>query len=289
MIANGRVLSLARMAFPLLADRGIAALAFKGPFQQRQLHGDPFFSRSSDLDLLVARDHFAAAVRVLEDYGFVRREETSPWWTRALGEVHFSHPDGGVIDLHHRLQQPGCPPPRDLTRFLQSPARERVGEVAITVPTTAQSLLIGMINFVKEFAHRRPSARYAFDVAAGLLRLSDPERREFAALVADQGLVGTVGLATVLCETVFDLDLPLPGPLVRRARPPWAERTGLLAMVFDPDGGATAWPRRRAILWAMCSGPPGPPGPARTAEFARETARMIASETLRLASHRSSH
>lgn len=287
VISNGRVLGLARMAFPLLAASGIDALAFKGPFQQRQLHGDPFFCRSSDLDLLVPRERFADAIDVLEASGFVRREETSFWWTRALGEVHLAHEEGGVIDLHHRLQQPGCPPPRDLGQFLQSSARERLGEVEIVVPTRAQSLLIAAVNFVKEFVHRRPAGRYGYDVAAGLLRLSEPERREFARLACEQELVGTIGLATVLCEAVFALDLPLPPPLARRGLPDWAEpRANLLAMVFDPDGAATRWPRRRTILWHLCS---GPPGTARAAEYARESARMVASEALRRALNNSSH
>lgn len=283
MISNGRVLGLARMAFPILERAGIAALAFKGPFQHRQLHGDPFFFRSGDLDLLVARSQFTAALGVLEANGFLRRAETSPWWTRALGEVHLTHPEGGVIDLHHRLQQPGCPPPRDLDAFLAGSAREQLGEVAICVPTPAQSLLIATLNFVKEFTHRRLSARYAYDLADGLLRLPQEERNAFAALACAQGLAGTAALAVTLAEALFGLELPLPPPLRRRALPDWAEPEALRAMVFDPEGAGTRWPRRRTILWAMCS---APAGPARTPEYAREVARMFASEALRRASGR---
>lgn len=279
MIANGRVLGLARIAFPVLGREGIAALAFKGPFQHRQLLGDPFFCRANDLDLLVARDRFGDALAVLEANGFVRREETSPWWTRSLGEVHLRHRQGGVIDLHHRLQQPGCPPPRDLGQFLAAPAQERLGEVTISLPSRPQSLLICAINFAKEFAHRRLSARYAFAFAAGLLRLSDAEREEFGVLVRDQGLAGTVRLSIALCSVLFDLDLP--NPLGRGEVPAWATRPALLAMVFDPGGQATLWPRRRTILWAMCG---GVPGTSRAAEFAREAARMAAAEALRRAS-----
>ncbi len=279
-IANGRVMALARIAFPILDAAGIAAIAFKGPFQHRLLHGDPFFFRSGDLDLLVAREHFAAALAAFEAAGFTRREGTSAWWTNALGEVHLEHPQGGVIDLHHRLQQPGCPPPRDCGAFLRGAAREDVGGVAIAVPTHPQAVLIAMLNFIKEFAHRRPSARYAYDVAAGLLGLDEAGRRALAALVTDQRLSGTAGLAAALVERIFALDLPLPAPLQRPPLPAWAGREALLAMAFDPEAPDTPWPRRRAILWAMCSGE----GTAqRAGEFSREAARMIASEALRRA------
>lgn len=277
-IGNGRVMGLARIAFPALARAGIPAIAFKGPFQHRQLHGDPFFARSGDLDLLVSRDDFAGALAALESEGFSQREGTSAWWTSGLGEVHLVHEQGGVIDLHHRLQQPGCPAPHDTGAFLRSPQRETMGGVEIAFPSRAESVLICALNFAKEFVHRHPSARYAYGFAAGLIAMDETEHRDFAALVADQHLTGTVGFAAMLCAVVFDLRLPLATPLAPAARPAWAERDAVLAMVFEPEAPATPWPRRRAILWAMCSGA----GPAhKAAEFWREAARMIASEALR--------
>lgn len=274
-ISNGRVMSLARMAFPVLARAGVPAIAFKGPFQHRQLHGDPFFARSNDLDLLVAREDFARALAALEAEGFVRHQTTSAWWTTALGEVHLVHPQGGVIDLHHRLQQPGCPPPRDIAAFLRASRREGVGEVEFAFPDRHHTVLICALNFTKEFVHRHTSARYAYDVATALTAMDEGERGALAALAEAQNLTGTLGFAAMLCEVIFGLDLPL----ATRHRPYWAEeRDPVLAMVFAPDAPETRWPRRRAILWALCSGE-GAAG--KTAEFAREAARMIASETLR--------
>lgn len=280
-ISNGRVYGLARLAFPILARANIAAIAFKGPFQHRQIHGDPFFCRSGDLDLLVPREDFARALRALEVGGFERREDSSRWWTSALGEVHLVHPQGGVIDLHYRLQQPGCPPPRDLPRFLHEAVREQVGAVQIAVPTRGHAVLICALNLTKEFAHRRMSARYAYDFAAGVLGMDVGQRRDFAELVQHQRLTGTVGFAAALAGTIFDCELALSVPLVRRELPSWATRAAVLAMVFDPEAPGTQWPRRRAILWEMCSDA-GSAG--RAAEFAREAARMMASEALRRSS-----
>lgn len=279
-ISNGRVMALARIAFPVLARAGIAGVAFKGPYQHRQLHGDPFFCRSGDLDLLVAREDFDAALSAFEDEGFVRRIGTSAWWTSALGEVHLEHPGGGVIDLHHRLQQPGCPPPQDVGAFLRDAQRQHIGGTEIMLPTRAQAVLICALNFIKEFAHRRSSARYAYDFATGILGMDNPEREAFAALVMEQRLAGTVALAAALSERIFALALPLAPPLTARALPAWAGREALLAMAFDPDGAQTQWPRRRAVLWSMCS---GDSGAGKAAEFSREAARMIASEALRRA------
>lgn len=274
-VSNGRVYALARTAFPILAGARIAGVAFKGPFQHRRIHGDPFFARSGDLDLLVAREDFARALAAFEAEGFARRGDTTLWWTSALGEVHLVHREGGVIDLHHRLQQPGCPPPRDLGEFLREAEREQVGSVEIAVPTRVQAVLICALNLTKEFAHRRPSARYAYDFAAGVLGMDEAERRAFAALAARQRLTATVGFAAALAGTIFDIALPLAAPGMHRAFPAWASREAVLAMAFHPDGHATPWPRRRAVLWAMCSG---------AGEFSREAARMIASEALRRAS-----
>ncbi len=289
-VSNGRVLGLARIAFPILAEARIAGIAFKGPFQHRQIHGDPFFCRSGDLDLLVAREDFSAALDAFEAAGFTRREGTSPWWTSALGEVHLVHPQGGVIDLHHRLQQPGCPPPHDLAQFLHAAGRETIGGVEIAFPALAHTVLICALNLTKEFAHRKLSARYAYDFAAGLLKLAaEGQTQAFAKAAADQRLGGTVGFAAALAELIFAIDLPLAqphsGPRARRPLPGWASREAVLAMAFDPDGESTPWPRRRAVLWALCSDA----GLARrAAEFSREQARMIASEAMRLSAGASS-
>lgn len=277
-VSNGRVVALARIAFPILERAGIPVIAFKGPFQHRQIHGDPFFCRSGDLDLLVPRGAFVAALAAFEAEGFVRREGTSPWWTSALGEVHLVHPEGGVIDLHYRLQQPGCPPPHDLGHFFAQAERTTIFGVDVDVPSRGHTVLICALNLTKEFAHRRLSARYAHDFAAGIIGMDEPARREFAALAVHQRLTGTVGFAAALAGTIFGCELPLAPPLAVSPLPDWATRDAVLAMAFDPDSDNTPWPRRRAVLWALCSDT----GPVRrTAEFSREGARMIASEALR--------
>lgn len=286
-VSNGRVLGLARMAVPVLAAAGIAGTAFKGPFQHRRIHGDAYFCRSGDFDLLVARADFNAALAAFEAAGFRLRAGTNTWWTRALGEVHLVHPDGGVIDLHHRLQQPGCPPPRDLAAFLRAAESDAIGGVAVPAPDLAHSVLIAALNCAKEFAHRKASARYAYDVAAGLKRLAETgEGERLVRIAADQRLTGTLGFVAAFAARLFACSLPMPAGLAPRALPGWATREALLGMAFGPDNVETRWPRRSAVLWALCSRS-GMPG-GRIAEFVREQARMLASEGLRRAAGRSS-
>jgi len=281
MLGNTRVLTLARMVFPCFAGRDLPALAFKGPFHQRQLHGDWFTRRSSDLDILVPRARFEEALRTLESTGFRARSGTSRWWKQSLGEVHLAFPGGGVIDLHHRLQQPGCPSPRNLDEFFASAAVERLGEASIAVPSLPHALLISALNFCKELFHRKPSARYAYDFAAGVMRLPLDRHAEFAALVERQGLAGPVGFALAACQTLFG---PLPGFPAAGARHPgmaqWASRIDLLQLVFDPPSEEARWPRRRTLLWQFCGGEVS----ARCSfDFAGEAGRVALGEVLRRA------
>jgi hypothetical protein len=281
MLANTRVLALARMVFPCLTRHDIAAIAFKGPFHQRQLHGDWFTRRSSDLDILVPRASFERALQALESIGFRARSETSQWWKSSLGEVHLEFPGGGVIDLHHRLQQPGCPAPRDLDDFIKSATIERLGKARIAIPSLQHALLISALNFCKELFQRKASARYAFDFAAGLLRLPLDRQAEFDTLVHRQGLEGPVNFALTACDTLFGPLPVLPRAGARHAtKAQWARRSDLLKLVFEPQSKDACWPRRRALLWQFCGGEVS----ARCSfEFAGQAGRIAFGEVLRRA------
>lgn len=279
MLVNSRAMGLARVAFPCLERHHIPAIAFKGPFHQRQLYGDWFVRRSNDLDLLVARPRFEEALSALASVGFTMRQGTSQWWKISLGEVHCDYPGGGVIDLHYRLQQPGCPAPRHSEDFIDTAETQQLGETAIPVPSLQHALLISALNFCKELFHRKPSARYAFDFAAGILRLPPGATREFAALVRRQGLEGPVGFTSAACERLFG---PLPcliGEAERRPIPAaWAQHAQLARLVFTPDAQGLLWPRRRALLWQFCG---GKPSPRCSFDFAAQTGRIAVGEMLR--------
>ncbi|MEQ5787985.1 nucleotidyltransferase family protein [Erythrobacter sp. NFXS35] len=281
MLVNGRAMGLARVALPCLEQHHIPAIAFKGPFHQSQLYGDWFVRSSNDLDLLVPQPLFEKALSALESVGFRTRHGNSQWWKFSLGEVHCDYPGGGVVDLHHRLQQPGCPSPRDPAAFIEAAEIQQLGETAIPVPSLQHALLISALNFCKELFHRKPSARYAFDFAAGALRLSSDSRRDFAALVRQQGLEGPVNFTIAACERVFG---PLPGLNADTARrsvaAEWAQHGQFARLVFTPDAPGLRWPRRRALLWQFCGGEPS----ARCSfDFAAQAGRIALGEVLRSA------
>ncbi len=279
MLVNSRAMGLARIAFPCLEQHHIPAIAFKGPFHQRQLYDDWFVRRSNDLDLLVPHSRFEEALSALASVGFRMRPETSQWWKFSLGEVHCDYPGGGVIDLHHRLQQPGCPAPRDTADFIETAEIQQLGETSIPLPSLQHALLISALNFCKELFHRKPSARYAFDFAAGALQLSPGAGREFAALARRQGLEGPVDFTIAACESLFG---PLPDMIAASVRRPvaadWAQPAQLARLVFTPDAPGLRWPRRRALLWQFCGGEPS----ARCSfDFAAQASRIAMGEVLR--------
>jgi Uncharacterised nucleotidyltransferase len=79
----------------LLDGAGIPALPLKGVPLAERLHGDAALRESADIDVLVARERFPAAVRALEAAGSELRDE----WCDARG----------LPMLHRSLVAPGLP------------------------------------------------------------------------------------------------------------------------------------------------------------------------------------
>jgi hypothetical protein len=283
-LRNLRLVDLARRTLPRLAEEGIRAVVFKGPFLNRQLHGDTFFRPTSDLDVLVARRQFAQAVRVLEEGGLRSISgQASSWWRYGLGEVHLRHPTGGTIDLHHRVQQPGCPLARRSVDFLRAvPDFEMVGEARIPVLRPRIALLLSALNLLKGLMQREPSGDYALDVAAGMRALDQSELAQLGAFAHAQGLLQSMKVALAVTEATFGIELQVPAILRpeggREAILPqdWPVET----MVLRPDDPGLEWPRRRRLLWAMSEGH----GTfARAGNYTRDAAQALGSEVLRLA------
>jgi hypothetical protein len=103
-------LAEAGRAQSVLAAHGIGSVPLKGPVLSQTLYGDPTFRESRDLDILVAREDFGAALELLMrecHYACAVRPPQSSahlsLWLDAHKDVTLTSPQNLPIELHHRL------------------------------------------------------------------------------------------------------------------------------------------------------------------------------------------
>jgi hypothetical protein len=281
LMINSVNLSTVQRVSGALDAASVAFVVLKGPLQLRALYGDYFARPSSDLDLLVDRQDYDRAAAVLRALGYAPAERCeSHWWRHYLGEQHFL-PAGrsfATVDLHHRVQQPGCPAPRELASYIGSGYRDALGSAEVPVLSAVHTCLLAAIGFVKATFHREHSLRYLGDLAAQLLAMSDQERHGLDMVARTQGIHRLLAFAWDCAGELLPVTLP-PVPVrwpLRRL-----DRTTLAAMSLSPEDAAIAWPRRRKLLWHLCD-PIGPLG--RVGSYAREAGFAAAAEISRLAS-----
>jgi hypothetical protein len=127
----------------VLRDSRVDFVFLKGPLQQHLLYGDHFMKPSGDVDILVSPASFAKARQALRTIGYeVAGKSRSVWWVRFLGEQHMVREDGArasTVDLHHRLQQPGSPSPRDIDGFLRRKREVAVAGAAMPIISAADT------------------------------------------------------------------------------------------------------------------------------------------------------
>lgn len=273
MTMNRRSLKAGAEVAGLLAAAGIAHVQFKGPLQQLALYGDANAKPVGDVDLLVAEADGPRVRGLLEAAGFrAQGGRLAGWWWRSLGELHFAREAlGPVVDLHHRVQQPGSPDPRRIGAFLDNAVPMDFEGKVIPVLSASDRCLLAAISVVKALFGREPCAGYLMDLRASLALLSPDEAEALPRLAAEQGLTETLGFASHAVDAVFaglsarsfaigGNPLPLPADKLRR-------------MLVTPSDAGIDWPRRRSVLWALCGRAP--------LRYARETARAARSEAYR--------
>ncbi|WP_217571533.1 nucleotidyltransferase family protein [Mesorhizobium sp. GbtcB19] len=243
----------------VLRDRQLDFVFLKGPLQQHLLYGDHFMKPSGDVDILVSPASFAAAREALRTIGYeIAGKSRSVWWVRFLGEQHIVRDDGtraSTVDLHHRLQQPGSPSPRDTDGFLR---RKRVVEVAgaaLPITSAADTLLLSSISVAKAFFNREPCAGYVCDVRASASRLSEAEQQMVLDHAAGQGLTDTLLLGLRAADVLLGAGGTLLSERAARilAR---IDNADLFHMVLAPWLSSLRWPQRRHVLWELCGREP---------------------------------
>jgi len=275
-LLNLRVLATTRRVGDALGARRIEALVIKGPLLQEQLFGSAFTRATTDVDLWIRPDDRQAAEAALDAAGFtVHPECRSLWWRLFLGEAHFLPQDSGLseVDLHHQLHQAGVPRPARPELFFQAarPCAQLGG--GIRLPSPPHAFLISSLALAKGLLAGEPVGHYAAEVAAACRGGGPAFRQQVWAVAREQGMTQMVGIALMLTEQTFALDLGM-GQDSRIVLAPPAAREQLLAP------GAHSWSRSRTI-WSISAGAP----PFRLARFAQGYGAKIIGEACRKLLH----
>lgn len=245
---NGSHLAALGKVSEAFTTAGIGHVVIKGPMAQHALHGDCFLRPSTDIDLLVHRRDFTRSAAALVKMGYTLPEECkSSWWRDFLGEQHFLHSSAPPVDLHHRLQQPGCPAP-DTSRFLEARAFRSFGGQKIPVLDQRLACLLSCMSLVKGIVHREPAGAHACDVYAHAGTCSDKDLADLDRLSRQLGLHRTLIAGQTIALRLFgqkgqtDPSRDVLGTL------PTAE---LLRAVFTPEAADLRMPRRSRLLWEL--------------------------------------
>lgn len=245
------ILHLIHSVSEALDAAGIRHVFFKGPLQQKILYGDFFAKPCGDADVLVSREDFAEASSVLVESGFTLPDECgSIWWRTFLGEQHLFRPKFGFVsvDLHHRIQQPGCPAPRKLQSFLDNPHLLHLGTNNVPTANLPHIALIAAMNLVKAIYHREAAGSYAMDIVTALRRMTQEELDHTHQEAEAQGLRQTMAFASRASAVTFAvadrftngaMELPVPENRLRE-------------LLIYPEDRAIVFPKRRKMLNYLC-------------------------------------
>jgi hypothetical protein len=250
---NGANLLTLRRMVPTLESHGVHGVVLKGPVAQKMIHGDFFLKPSTDLDLLVFPDDYDTASRLIASNGFELAAECStPWWSVFLGEQHFfsKGPSQSTIDLHHRIQQPGSPAPREPELFISQSEYIAVGSIQIRTLSRTNACLLSCMSLAKALIHREPAGGHVCDIAANVGRCRPEEFKQLVDDAGRQGLRNTL----ILGLRAADLLLGIQGRFESADADVLRDTsdTDLLRMILYPWSTEIRWPRRSSMLWDLC-------------------------------------
>lgn len=260
-------------AIKVLDAAKIECIAFKGAIQTYCVYAAWDKRRSADIDLFVRRSDFDRAKEALCANGFDPGLETgTKWWSHHLGELPFVLRDGPnvVIDLHHQLQQPGGPFPRDLERFFADKQILTFSGKQLPVLSKMHSILVKVICYGKARRHGEPWLHYAHELILSLAGMSDEDRETLIQMASSQGLRRLYDEAIRSSYLLFG----------ERAPPMPADCDDEFRDIFASAMAARDNPHffRSRKLWEWTDGN----GLRRASDFARSLTRIAYSEASRL-------
>lgn len=255
-------------------DAGIDTLVLKGPIQSSLVYGRWDIHRSMDVDLLVRPADFKAAGEALGADGFLPAlEDSDQWWADHLGEAPFynSKVSSPVVDLHHRVQQPGGPFPKDPERFFADCAITKYGNVDLPVLSREHGAVLAAISYGKALAEGASWMHYAHELVTVYTGLSEAERAKLQDLAVFHGVHRLLDDALRAAQELF--------------APKSGSETGLDGDDRERllESACGLRPRQRLFrsrkLWAWTDGAL----PERVVEFGRGLMRVWQSEMARMA------
>jgi hypothetical protein len=227
----------------------IHVINLKGPVALSALHGDPFIRPSTDIDLLVRRRDFKRAGEVLEANGFLTpRGADTLWWRTFLGEQHYYAEGRAPIDLHHRIQQPGCPAPRSLEAFWTDRIHASVGKVQTPVLSPTHACLLSCVSLAKAIANREPAGAHAWDIGAYLAASCPNQQAALNEAARSMGLLNTLRLGLRAARAIFGITVV--GMAVENAMP-FADDEEIAAIVLAPDAAPVVKSHRTRLLVSL--------------------------------------
>lgn len=249
---NRRGLEAAAEIAQRLTANDIEHVHLKGPLQQIDLFGDYHQKPSADIDILVRPRDRKNAIRAIVAEGYEAKDsQTALWWILFLHELHFENPiRRTMIDLHHGLQHPGFPSPRNLSSFIENARTLTFEGTNFRVPDARNRVLLAAISIVKAFLGREPALSSVADLRAALGRLTDDERSDMVRFAQSLRLERIYVFAVQFVTAVFG-QTTAPRSQAIPVLPSLTPET-LRLMIATPWIDGLPWPRRHEILSDLC-------------------------------------
>lgn len=171
----------------ILKTHGIETLSVKGVLRSYEVYGRWDMRFAADIDLLVRTCDYRQAGEVLLGSGYwAPVPSSSNWWHHYLGESPYlpKETTGPIVDLHHKLDQPGTPALNDTETLFRTAVTRKFGELQVKVMEPRAALMLAATSFGKALRQHEPCLGNLHEIAhvrASSPELSDAALDEYAA------------------------------------------------------------------------------------------------------------
>ena len=191
-----------------LKEKQVDHVVFKGPIQSSRVYNVWHARAALDIDILVEPEHYLAAKQTLSNNEYdLLIDDSSKWWEKHLGEAPFQRqsPRSKVIDLHHQIQQPGGPYPRNLKSYLEGSVERSFGRVSVQTMSPSNALMISAISYGKSLRAGTAWLHHAHEIIVTHAQADKQERIEFFENAKKDGLFNLYKEALENSQIVFGL------------------------------------------------------------------------------------